>query len=346
MHILKAVALLHEIAWDGKSDFAVWKKELLTALADKLRSRFSGFGETLTLEPGNLHARRGRTWGFDISLSPKKDAPGVAQIKLEYGCQLIDAAIAPGLFLALPVILAVAYYWIRHLMRMSTSIIFADLALGVIGPLLSGFVAFGLWLAGVSRLAQLFGKPPDNGEYERLMAEIREFTRQRGLDLPEGFVPAVVKLVRKNIDPKMGEELVFDSALTEQEWLKRIHDQHAKTFHLLPMRITVSGESISLFIPTVRPDPLQSAFYGRIGKNASGGVSIRGKFKLRPISCLLLGGLAGLALFISCAFAWGNPASLYVPVLTAAGLYGGYRLAIFLDGDNREELSSLLETAA
>jgi hypothetical protein len=338
--------LLHEMAWDGKSDFDVWKKELLTALTDKLRSRFSGFGETLALGPINLQVRRGRTWGFDISLSPKKDAPGVAQIKLEYGCRLIDAAVAPGLVLALPVILAVAYYWVRHLMRMSTSIIYPDLALGVIAPLLSGFVVFGLWIAGVSQLAKLLGKPPDHGEYERLMAEIREFVRQRGLDLPEGFVPAVVKIVRKNIKPKMGEEIVFDTALTEQEWIKRIHDQHAKNSYLLPMRITVSGADISLFIPTVRPDPLQSAFYGRIGKNASGGVSIRGKFKLRPISCLLMGGLAGLALFISCGFAWGDPASLYVPVLTTAGLYGGYRLAIFLDGDNREELSSLLETAA
>ncbi len=141
-----------EIAWDGKGDFDAWKKEVLASLADKLRVRFSGFGETVKLNTRNIEVRRGRTWGYDISLSPQK-----------------------------------------------------------------------------------------------------------------------------------------------------------------------------------------------VGTNAAGGVILRGKFKLRPFARLLLGGLGGLPVFISCVYARDNPSSMYLPVLVAAGLYGIFRLTVWIDGDNREEVSSLVE---
>lgn len=93
----------------------------------------------------------------------------------------------------------------------------------------------------------------------------------------------------------------------------------------------------------MEPDLFQSAFFGRIEKSPAGGVVIRGKFKVRPLPRLVLSGLGAIAALVSCALVWGEHASMYQPVLVAAGLYGLYRFLMWADGDNREEVTSLIE---
>ncbi len=338
--------LLCDVAWDGKGDFSAWKKEILAALADKLRARFAGFGESVHLGPVNLQVRRGRTWGFDLWLSPRKGGAGAPQLKLEYACRLIDDSLGPGVALTALVMIAAACYWVRSLVRTSSHLIAADLALVVLGPVLLGFAVLALWIGCVSQLAKRFGSPPVPAEFERLMEEVRGFVRQRDLGLPADYAPAAATVVRKHIRPKLGEEIVFASALTEQEWLKRIQDEYPKTFHILPMRLEVAAETVFLFVPGIRPDPLKSAFYGRLEKNAAGGVMLRGRFKIRPPMALLLGGLASFGVFILGTLCWEKPGTLYQPVLAVAALYAFYRFAVWIDGDNREEISCLLETAS
>lgn len=331
-----------ELAWDGKGDFDAWKKEVLSSLGEALRPRFSGFGETVTLNPGSLQVRRGRSWGFDVSLLTRKVGTDAVELKLEYGCRMLDASMGTGAALALLAALAAAACWIRHLWRANSSLTRADVGFIAAGPAAAGVAVFCLWIWCVSQLAKAFGKPPDRGEYERLLEEIRAFAARSGLVLPGG----PVKIVRKNVKPNLGEELVFDSARPEQEWLKRVQDEYSKSFRILPLSVKASGEAVVLFIPTVWPDPFQSAFYGRFHKDAAGAVSLRGRFKLRPLMSLLLAGLAGLFLFMFCVVTWDKPGTLYQPALAAVGLYGVYRLAMLVDADNREEISSLLEAGA